>query len=529
MRTQAASLALLLRLLGLLGLLGFLGLPSAAGAAASLTHDWARIYNPAGSETILGMWPAPGGGVDMAVDNAGQLVYIQYNAAGTLTATRATGVGISTMPFSVLESDGAGGFILAANQDSLGVTYGLVVLRVSATGVVTWRRLNESTIYYPKALQIRTGRIYLGVDGDFFSTYDPMLFVYDLANGTKLIENIDRGYYFRISDIDVVDDGRVYLTGFDNDECECFTWIRGYDANGATLKTNPLPGHSMARLEPLSEQRNVILTTARALPLPAASFAVTWLHSVWDIPTASVDSRDFLAGGSRADILEPAGDHLLIAGEHDAGGGAAELLLGSAGEFGGVDVDLVRPDASKSYDALGLALTGQFIVMHAKQSNVGGSGPSRTVVLFDDNRVLQDYDVEGNVQNPFGMVIGNDGGIYAVGSGPLSGVILTKLLINLATGIAPQEVKAPAVGRLGMPVPNPSSSSVRLDYEVTGTAPTTMEIYDPAGRMVARLVDGTPAAGQHVAEWDARAVAKGVYFVRFKSGGAYGTRKLVIE
>src|SRR4029453_7092111 len=112
MRPQAASLALLFSFLGLLGLLGFLGLPSAAGAAASLTHDWARIYNPAGSETILGMLPAPGGGVDMAVDNAGQLVYIQYNAAGTLTLTRATGVGISTMPFRVFESDGAGGFVL---------------------------------------------------------------------------------------------------------------------------------------------------------------------------------------------------------------------------------------------------------------------------------------------------------------------------------------------------------------------------------------------------------------------------------
>jgi type IX secretion system substrate protein len=127
------------------------------------------------------------------------------------------------------------------------------------------------------------------------------------------------------------------------------------------------------------------------------------------------------------------------------------------------------------------------------------------------------------------MVIGNEGGVYAVGSGPLSGVILTKLLINLATGVAPQELKAPAVGRLGMPVPNPSTSSVRLDYEVTGTAPTAMEIYDPAGRMVTRLVDGTPAAGQHVAEWNARDVAKGVYFVRFKSGSAYATRKIVIE
>jgi hypothetical protein len=432
------------------------------------------------------------------------------------------------MPFRVLESDGAGGFLLAANQDSLGVTYGLVVMRVSASGAVTWRRPNESTIYYPKALEVHAGRIYLGIDGDFYSSYDPMLFVYDLADGTKLSENIDRGFYFRISDIEVLDDGRVYLAGYDNDECECFTWIREYDANGDVLETNPFPGHSMARFEALSASRHVILTTARALPLPAASFAVTWLHSAWDTPTANVDSRDFIAGGARADILQQVGDGLLIAGEHDAGGGAAELILGSAGEFGGLDVDLVRPDATKSYDALVLAPTGAFLVLLGKQSNVGGSSPARVVVLFDQNRVIQDTDVEGNMPNPSGMVIGNDGAIYSVGSGPL-GVILTKLLITGATGVAPQEQQAPAVSRLGMPVPNPSTSLVRLDYEVTGTAATTMEVYDPAGRMVTRLVEGTPAAGRHVAQWDAHDLAKGVYFVRFKSGTAFATRKIVVE
>jgi Secretion system C-terminal sorting domain len=350
-----------------------------------------------------------------------------------------------------------------------------------------------------------------------------------LVNGTKLSENIDRGYYFRISDIEVLDDGRAYLAGYDNDECECFTWIRAYDANGVTLKTNPFPGHAMARFEAISTARNVALTTTRSLSLADASFAVTWLNSIQDIPTAHVDSRDFFAGGARADILEPAGDHLLIGGEHDAGGGAAELLLGSAGESGGVDVDVLRPEANKTYDALGLAITGSYILMLGKQSNVGGSSPARVVVLFDGNRVFQDYDVEGNMTSPSSLVIGNDGGIYAVGGGPLSGVILTKLLIHVAAGIAPAELKAPAVGRLGMPVPNPSTSSVRLDYEVTGTAPTTMEIYDPAGRMVTRLVEGTPAAGRHVAQWDAHDVAKGVYFVRFKSGSSYATRKLVIE
>ncbi len=48
-------------------------------------------------------------------------------------------------------------------------------------------------------------------------------------------------------------------------------------------------------------------------------------------------------------------------------------------------------------------------------------------------------------------------------------------------------------------------------------------------RLVTRLVEGSPAPGKHVAEWDTRDVAKGVYFVRFKSGNSYATRKIVID
>jgi hypothetical protein len=226
--------------------------------------------------------------------------------------------------------------------------------------------------------------------------------------------------------------------------------------------------------------------------------------------------------------LDVSGEDLLLAGEHDAGDGAQEMILG-ASVIGGMDVELVRPNPLKSYDALQLASAGNNIVMLARETNVGGSSPRRIVLLFDESRVLQDTDVEGNLPSPVSMAIGEDGGIYTVGAGGPPGIVLTKLLISGATGVPAAEAKAPTASRLGMPFPNPSTSSVRLDYEVTGTAPTTMEIYDPAGRMVTRLVEGTPAAGQHVAQWDAHDVAKGVYFVRFRSGGSFATRKLVIE
>jgi hypothetical protein len=511
-------------MLSLAALLAFLLslLPSIV-SAASLDRDWARIYNPPGTESVLGMWPAPGGGVDIAVDHAGELVYIQYDQDGNLAAERSTVVDLSGMLFRVFASDQSGGFIAAALNDT-----GMVSLRISAEGQMTWRNQNTWPILYPSKIEVKGGKVFVGGDLDYGSSYDPFLTIFDLGDGANLGENMERAYFFRISDIEVLENGGVLLVGFDNSGCDCSTWIRTYDGAGNLEKTSAYPGHSFAQIAH-SVNWNVLLTTSVAsLPLERASFAVTWFHPIYDVPQAYADSRDFMQGGCRAEIFEELTLGLFLAGEHDAGSGEQELILGSA-DFGGVDADFVRPNSNQSYDALQLAAVNNHVVMLARQTNVGGGSPARTLLLFDENRILQDHDVEGNISNPISMAIGSDGGIYTVGSGPSGDVVLTKLLISGVTAVAGEAQAAPRASRLGIPTPNPATSSVRVDYEVSGNAATTLEIYDPAGRLVERLVEGTPSSGQHVAEWDTRRVAKGVYFVRFKSGNSYATRKIVIE
>ena len=76
------------------------------------------------------------------------------------------------------------------------------------------------------------------------------------------------------------------------------------------------------------------------------------------------------------------------------------------------------------------------------------------------------------------------------------------------------------------PLPNPARATTGLSYvyEVaTPGEPVLLELFDAAGRRVATLVRGTPAAGRHVARWDGRndrgmRPAPGVYFVRAKVG-----------
>ena len=91
--------------------------------------------------------------------------------------------------------------------------------------------------------------------------------------------------------------------------------------------------------------------------------------------SADARSRDFPVEG------------IVAAGEHDIGGGNRELLLGTVGS-GGMDVQLVRPNPSKSYDALQLATTSTYVVMLARETNFGGGSAARDVLLFDSDGSL---------------------------------------------------------------------------------------------------------------------------------------------
>lgn len=350
----------------------------------------------------------------------------------------------------------------------------------------------------------------------------------DLSTGAILCDSFSQpAYSFITTDIEILDDGRVFAIGLDNSGGDCFSWIRDFDGSCGFQRDIYYPGHTYAQFERVYPRDVLLATTSLKRPPETASFSITWLQLNHEAPVARFDSRDFLPDGCRVPLMEKAGERVAVAGEH-AFGTAQELILGTVGSSD-VDVELVRPNATKSYAALQVAWSGDHILMLGKETNIGGGSPRRIVLLFDENRVLQDTDVEGNLPTPVSMAIGEDGGIYTVGAGGPPGIVLTKLLISGAIGVPAAEVKTPAVSRLGLPSPNPATSSVRLEYDVAGEGEATLEIYDPAGRLVTRLVEGKRSPGNHVAEWDTRSVAKGVYLARFKAGSSYATRKVVVE
>jgi hypothetical protein len=82
--------------------------------------------------------------------------------------------------------------------------------------------------------------------------------------------------------------------------------------------------------------------------------------------------------------------------------------------------------------------------------------------------------------------------------------------------------------------PNPFNPSTTIGYYLPVSAPVTLEVYDPAGHLVSRLLDGVAQErGMHSIEWRGidtagRRVSSGVYFYRLRTGKDVLSRKMVL-
>ena len=87
----------------------------------------------------------------------------------------------------------------------------------------------------------------------------------------------------------------------------------------------------------------------------------------------------------------------------------------------------------------------------------------------------------------------------------------------------------PGIGPwLGLPRPNPAGGPVAVSWCLPQAARMRLEVVDIAGRVVARPVDADHAAGVHVALWDARRAAPGIYLLRASSGPWSAVRRVLV-
>lgn len=81
--------------------------------------------------------------------------------------------------------------------------------------------------------------------------------------------------------------------------------------------------------------------------------------------------------------------------------------------------------------------------------------------------------------------------------------------------------------------PNPSRGASMIEYRLPAPGPVKIEVYDPSGRRLARIVNQELGAGVHVTRWDGRdgagrPIPAGAYRVRLEAAGSTLVRSLAL-
>jgi hypothetical protein len=105
--------------------------------------------------------------------------------------------------------------------------------------------------------------------------------------------------------------------------------------------------------------------------------------------------------------------------------------------------------------------------------------------------------------------------------------------LDLLAPLAVPGTRLPNAAWLAAPAPNPCRGSAEIRFGLPRTGAVRLEVFDLAGRQVARLADGTRTAGEHAVRWDLRAeggpaLGAGLYFCQLTTGGSALTRRLVV-
>jgi aminopeptidase N len=174
---------------------------------------------------------------------------------------------------------------------------------------------------------------------------------------------------------------------------------------------------------------------------------------------------------------------------------------------------------------------GWEVVLLLTQNNSSGAPavfhmPVEVKVSWTGGSTILRYDVATSPQQ----------NVFAVGGQPTSVTFDPNDWIldqhSTHVGVA-QGPSSPYSTSLRLAGANPATGPVRLGYELAGTAPARIDIYDGAGRLTRTLLEGRRQAGRYSAIWDrkgsdGRTVAAGAYFCRLSAGAESRTLRLVL-
>ena len=104
--------------------------------------------------------------------------------------------------------------------------------------------------------------------------------------------------------------------------------------------------------------------------------------------------------------------------------------------------------------------------------------------------------------------------------------------ITISSSVGVPQARVAARIEMSSPIPNPSSSSIRLDLAVPSAMDVDLSVFDVSGRRLATLLIGEQPAGRKSVTWDGREasggrVPPGLYFARLVTPQGSVLRRIV--
>jgi hypothetical protein len=101
--------------------------------------------------------------------------------------------------------------------------------------------------------------------------------------------------------------------------------------------------------------------------------------------------------------------------------------------------------------------------------------------------------------------------------------------VNLKKEVGEDDIiNIPTKYGLDQNYPNPFNPSTIINYQLPEKNHVTLKVYDILGNLVGTLIDQEMEAGYHSVDWNASALASGVYIYRLSSGSFVSTKKLML-
>jgi hypothetical protein len=118
-----------------------------------------------------------------------------------------------------------------------------------------------------------------------------------------------------------------------------------------------------------------------------------------------------------------------------------------------------------------------------------------------------------------------------IGSTSVSGLLTIAMRTDSSgtSGVAPGTMNdIPTSFSLEQNYPNPLNPTTVIQYNLPRSTSVSLKVYNTLGQEVRTLVNGNQPAGRHTVEFDARALASGVYLYKLEAGTFVATRKLLL-